>query len=150
MQKFRWRLQRLLDVRQKQHEALRAELIALTEQAAALRGRILMEKAMLRSRLAELRALPAERRLRQQQDFMAHISAVDGRIAALEQQLNELEQKRKEKTKAVMTARKSCRMLERLRENAVEAYQRGVRAEERKLEDESTTAAVARRMLEIN
>jgi hypothetical protein len=41
-------------------------------------------------------------------------------------------------------------MLERLRENAVEAYQRGVRAEERKLEDESTTAAVARRMLEIN
>ncbi len=150
MQKFRWRLQRLLDVRQKQQDALRAELIALTEQTTALRGRILMEKAMLRSRLSELRALEPDRRLSRQQEFMTYVSAVDGRLAALGRKLSELEQKRKEKVEAMTAARKSRKVLERLRERAMEAYDRRVHAEERTAEDESTQAAVARRILGLS
>jgi uncharacterized small protein (DUF1192 family) len=118
MKKFTWRLQRLLDERQKQEDALRAELIGLVEQSAALRGRILMEKAMLRSRLSELRQTASESRLRRQQDFMACVSVVDARIASLQSDLNKLEQKRKEKTEAIMAVRKFRKSLERLKAQA--------------------------------
>lgn len=44
MKNFNWPLQRLLDVKGKQEHAMRAELAAITEQSAALRSRIMMEK----------------------------------------------------------------------------------------------------------
>jgi flagellar biosynthesis chaperone FliJ len=133
MKKFRWRLQRLLDVRHKQEDAVRAELTELTEQTATMRGRILMEKAMLRSRLADLRHTQAGDRLRQQQAFMQCVAVVDSRIAALQYELNALEQKRSEKIEAIMGIRKFRKALERLRAQA---------------RDEGTNAAFSRKILE--
>jgi flagellar export protein FliJ len=149
MKKFTWRLQRLLDVRQKQEDALRAELIGLVEQSAALRGRILMEKAMLRSRLSELRQTASESRLRRQQDFMACVSVVDARIASLQSDLNKLEQKRKEKTEAIMAVRKFRKSLERLKAQALNDYDRALNSEEQKNQDERSNAAFARKVIEI-
>lgn len=149
MKKFTWRLQRLLDVRQKQEDALRAELMGLAEQSAALRGRILMEKAMLRSRLSELRYTASESRLRRQQDFMACVSVVDARIASLQSDLNKLEQKRKEKTEAIMAVRKFRKSLERLKAQALNDYDRALNSEEQKNQDERSNAAFARKVIEI-
>jgi flagellar export protein FliJ len=148
MKKFRWRLQRLLDVRQKQEDALRAELIGLTEQTAALRGRILMEKAMLRSRLADLRQTPNGDRLRRQQTFMLCVAVVDGRIAALQSDLHVLEQQRNEKIEAIMGIRKFRKALERLREQARDAHAHEQHRDEQNSQDENTNAAFARRILE--
>lgn len=150
MKKFRWRLQRLLDIRLKQEEALRTELMGLTEQTATLRGRILMEKAMLRSRLAELRQTATDRRIRRQQDFMACVSVVDARIAALQADLNVLEQKRKEKTEAIMAVRKFRKALERLKTQAQDEYVYALHSEEQKNQDENIGVAFARQLLGIN
>ena len=147
MKKFRWRLQRLLDIRLKQEEALRTELMGLMEQTAALRGRILMERAMLRSHLADLRQTAADRRIRRQQDFMACVSVVDARIAALQTDLNTLEQKRKEKTEAIMTVRKFRKSLERLKTQALDEYVYALHGEEQKNQDESTGVAFTRRLM---
>ncbi len=147
MQRFKWRLQRLLDVRQKQEDALRAELMALTEQMTALRGRMLMEKAMLRSRLAELGRLDGTTRLSGQQIFMTHVAVIDQRIAALRRELDKLESKRNEKTEAIMAARKSRKALERLREQAWQSYCRAQHTQQQRDEDETTNAAVARTLL---
>jgi len=147
MKTFKWRLQRLLDIREKQEESLRAELAALTEQTAALRGRILMEKAMLRSRLAELRQADGSQRIAQQQMFMQYVAAIDAQIAGLQRQLNTLEQQRKEKIEAIMAVRKFRKALERLREQAAAAYRRQVERAEQKEQDENANAAFARKML---
>ena len=147
MKKFRWRLQRLLDVRQKQEEALRAELMSLTEESAALRGRILMEKAMLRSRLADLRHTAAGRRVRCQQDFMAGVAVVDAQIAALQNDLNGVEQKRSKKTEEIMAVRKFRKALERLKEQAMEDYVCMLNSEEQVNQDEAVNAASARKIL---
>lgn len=144
MNKFRWRLQRLLDVRQKQENTLRGELVALTEQTSALRGRILMEKAMLRSRLAELRRRDADSRLRLQQAFMQDVAAVDQRIASLTLELNAAEQKRQEKVDAVMAVRKFRKALERLKAQARQAYDRQLHQEEQKEQDDNSNAAFVR------
>lgn len=149
MKKFKWRLERLLDIRQKQEEALRAELMGLAEQAAALRGRILMEKAMLRSRLAELRKTAAADRLSRQELFMEKVSVIDARIAACQHELNDLEQKRKKKTEAIMAARKSRKALEQLRQQAYERYRQDLNAEAQKDQDENTNAAFVRKVLEV-
>lgn len=148
MKKFKWRLQRLLDVRIKQEDALRSELTGLTEQTAALRGRILMEKAMLRSRLADLRQKDAAERLDQQCHFMQYVSVVDARIATLQNELNELEQQRKEKIEAILTVRKFRKALERLRTQALTAYQCESNRQEQISQDENTNAAFARKILE--
>ena len=147
MKKFRWRLQRLLDIREKQEEALRVELATLTEQTAALRGRILMEKAMLRSRLSELRQADAPERIAQQQMFMQYVAAIDAKIAGLQRDLNAMEQKRKERIEAIMTVRKFRKALERLRAQAEEAYRQQAEHAEQSEQDENANAAVARKML---
>jgi flagellar FliJ protein len=147
MKKFRWRLQRLLDVRQKQEDTLRAELTALTEQTAALRGRILMEKAMLRSRLAELRHVDGDARMRRQQAFMQDVAAVDKQIAVLNDELSAVEQKRQAKVDAMMTVRKFRKALERLRAQAQQTYDRQMHQEQQKDQDESTNAAFTRVLL---
>ncbi len=144
MNKFRWRLQRLLDVRQKQEDTLRGELVALTEQTSALRGRILMEKAMLRSRLAELRRRDAGDRLRLQQAFMQDVAAVDEHLAALTLELDAVEQKRQEKVDAVMAVRKLRKSLERLKAQARQTYDRQFHQEQQKEQDDNTSAAIAR------
>ena len=147
MKAFTWRLQRLLDIRQKQEDAVKSEVMALTEQIIAIRGRILMEKAMLRSRLAGLRQTAAEQRLDRQRMFMEYASVIDTQIASLHHELSGLEQKRREKTEAMMTVRKSRKALERLREQAFELYCRMRHSEEQKNEDETTNAAFARKVM---
>lgn len=147
MKKFKWRLQRLLDVREKQEQALRVELAALTEQTAALRGRILMEKAMLRSRLAELRLTDGSERIAQQQMFMQYVTAVDAKIGGLQCDLNTLEQQRKEKIEAMMAVRKLRKALERLRTQAATDHCQQAEHAEQNEQDESANAAFARKML---
>ena len=150
MKTVRWRLQRLLDVRQKQEDALRTELVGLTEQAAALRGRILMEKAMLRSRLADLRHIATDQRVRSQKEYMTCESLVDARIAAHQHTLDTLEHKRKEKTEAMLTVRRLRMALERLRTQALNEYVYAMHCQEQKNQDETTGTAFARTMLEVN
>ena len=75
MKKFVWRLQRLLEIKIKQEESMRAELVAITEQAVSLRGRIMMQKTILRRMLAEMEQKEGSQRLAEQEFFFkyAHI-----------------------------------------------------------------------------
>ena len=150
MKKFRWRLQRLLDVRGKQEDALRAELMGLTEQIAALRGRILMEKTVLRTRLIDLRQTAAEKRIVCQQSFMDCVAVVDDRIAGFQDDLNILEQNRKEKTEAIMAIRKFRKALEQLRAKALDDYTSELNSETQKHQDENVNNVFTRKMIEAS
>ncbi|MEN6308696.1 MAG: flagellar FliJ family protein [Anaerohalosphaeraceae bacterium] len=147
MKRFVWRLQRLLDVKIRQHEMLRADLVSLTEQATTVRAQILMLKAQIRNRLTELRTLAAAERLHKQQMFLQFAHVLDTRMKTLSDKLMALEQQRKEKLRQLLEIRRERKSLEKLRAKAMEEYRREQNHEEQVLTDETSCTAYARSII---
>ncbi|MCE5187426.1 MAG: hypothetical protein LLF76_15000 [Planctomycetaceae bacterium] len=146
MKKFIWPLQRLLDVKGKQENAMRSELMTLTEQCASLRSRMLMEKILLRNLLDELAALEKNERMGRQPQFMLYVHVKDDQITKLAQQLEQAEQQRQKKMQQLLVLRKFRKGLERLRQRAWEVYGRQLNRLEQNQSDENSCLAAARRM----
>jgi|FrelakmetLWP11LW_1041352.scaffolds.fasta_scaffold11805_2 flagellar FliJ protein len=147
MKKFVWRLQRLLDIKTRQEELLRTELIALTEQVAAVRAEILMHKISIRSKLAQMRTIEAAERLEQQRHFMQFAHVLDARIKSLNEKMTQLEEQRKELIRRLMDVRKERKSLEKLREKARTEYQKESNQMEQKSTDETNSTAFARKLI---
>lgn len=147
MKKFRWRLQRVLDLKIRQEEVLRARIVELMERAAAVRGRIMMLQAMLRSGLMEIRSLPSAEQIDAQRRFLEYVPYRHGQIAVLREQLSRLEQERKQQMEEMSRLRKFRKGLEQLRGRAVEEYLRESGREEQKLLDECSGQALIRRRM---
>jgi flagellar FliJ protein len=147
MKKFVWRLQRLLDIKTRQEELLRTELIALTEQVAAVRVEILTNKASIRSKLSQMRMLDAAERLEQQRHFMQFAHVLDARIKSLNEKLAKLEELRKEQIRRILDIRKERKSLEKLREKAKSDYQKTYNQFEQKSTDETGSTTFARKLL---
>jgi flagellar protein FliJ len=147
MKRFVWRLQRLLDVKTKQQDLLRTELMSMGERMAQIRAGILMHKAEIRSRLAELRQLPADQRPARQQMFLQFVHVLDSRIQSLEHAAADLEEQRKKKIKELMDVRKNQKSLEKIRERAREAYQQQQQMAQQKDTDETGSLRHARKIL---
>jgi len=147
MKRFVWRLQRLLDLKIKQHDMLRAELMAIGERIAQTRARILMYKAEIRGRLAQLRQLPAEQRPARQQMFLQFVHVLDNCIRTMEQTVAGLEEQRKQKIKELLEIRKNQKSLEKLRQRANELYRQQEHQAQQKETDETTGMAYARKIL---
>ncbi|HML75688.1 MAG TPA: flagellar export protein FliJ [Anaerohalosphaeraceae bacterium] len=147
MKRFVWRLQRLLDLKVRQHEMLRAELAALSEQAATVRAQILMLKAQIRGRLAEMRTLADNQRLEKQQMFLQFAHVLDTRMKALSDKLASLEQQRREKINQLLVIRKERKSLEKLRARAEEEYRKEQNRQEQRMTDEAGCISYARTLL---
>lgn len=145
MQKFAWPLQRLLDVKTKQENAMRSELMTLTEQSAALRSRIMMERIVFRGLLDEVSRTEPARRIAAQAEFMQHVHVRDAQLKTLTAELEAAERKRQEKMQELLALRKSRKGLERLRAKAVEEYRAAVSRQEQHDLDENTCTVYARR-----
>lgn len=147
MKRFVWRLQRLLDLKTKQVELLRTQLMALGERIAQIRAGILMHKAEIRSRLAELRQLPPDQRPSKQQVFLQFVHVLDTRIRSMEQTAAELDEQRKQKIKELLDIRKNQKSLEKLREKAKDVYHQQHQQAQQKETDETSNTAYARKLL---
>jgi len=147
VKRFVWPLQRLLNVKKKQEDATQMELVALMEQGAAIRGRIMMQKMRLQNLLRDLKSMEPGRRLGQQQQFMRHVDVEDKKIQKLNKELTQVEKKRREKTEQTMRLRKFRKGLERLRAKALTEYHLEINRAEQKLLDENTHVAFARKYL---
>ena len=146
MKRFRWRLQKLLDLKVQQEQALRLELVALTQQAIELRRQIIFHNDQARTWLLEMRDWPLERRISQQHAVMRCVRVAERRVDALEQALGELKAKRKEKTDELMDARSGRQTLERLGEEARQEHIRAELLREQKELDDGAQVAFARKM----
>lgn len=147
MKKFVWRLQRLLDIKIRQEQLLRTELIALSEQIAALHAEVLMHKASIRSRLTEMRTLESKQRIEQQRHFMQFAHVLDMRIKALKDKLAGLQERRKKHIQRLLELRKERKSLEKLREKAKDDYHKEWNALEQKTTDETSSTAFARKQI---
>ena len=63
MKRFQWRLQRVLDIKQKEEQVKRAELVHLTEKLSQARVALFIQKRILEDLLDELADIHPHERL---------------------------------------------------------------------------------------
>lgn len=149
MKKFVWRLQRLLDIKIKQEDSKRAELVAVTERAVAVRGRIMLKKAELRQMLAELSGLEFRQRVTEQELFLKHAHVFDRKIKELKDKLVELEKLRRVKIEEIFVIRKFRKGLEKLRVKAESEFMSDQYKREQDEFDDYTSIRHARKLIGV-
>ena len=148
MKRFRWPLQRLLEVTAYREQALRAQLLNLSQEIVGLRQIILARQAVLRSLLAELAKEDLQKRFSKQQLFMNYVQNDQKQIRRLEQQLKELRTLRKQTNAQFLQVRSSRKTLERLRKEAKDRHLRDQLKLEQKQLDEVAHISFAGKLLD--
>lgn len=149
MKRFKWPLQRLLDVTIRREETLRSELVGLAQEAARLTQEIVTRKALLRSALRELAGQALADRIALTPAVMASSQIVQRQIDRWTARLDQCRRRRKRKTTELLKVRTSRETLERLREEAKQRYLRQQTALEQRRLDETAQVAYARDALHV-
>jgi len=145
MKRFVWRLQRVLDIKAKQEQKKRAELLEITEKLARARGQLLTQQRILRNiALAIAQDLP-QKRLSEQEFFLKYSAASDEQIKKLKDQISKLETQQRTKIVEVVKARQFKEGLERLRAEAKKQFIKEQEKLEQKELDEGATVSFARK-----
>lgn len=145
MKRFRWRLQRVLDITAKREQALRLELFALARALVRVRQEIVARQAAVRTLLADLGRRTLVERLAEQTVVLACAAAEERILRGLRRRVADLEAQRAEKTRRFRQVRATRQTLERLREEARHRYLREMAAREQAQFDEVSHIAFARR-----
>ncbi len=122
MARFFWRLQRVLGIREKQEQALRSELMMLSERMVVLRQEIMLIRARIHTALEELAGKDGAERLLSQQIFMKYSEYSENEIDLLKAELSRVDNLRKEKMNEILEKRKLIKALEKLRAKAKEEF----------------------------
>jgi flagellar export protein FliJ len=139
MARFFWRLQRVLDIRVKQEQVLRSELMMLSERMVVLRQEIMVIRARILSALEELGNKGTAERLSGQQTFMKYSEYSEKEIDFLKAELSKVDDLRKEKMNETLEKRKLIKALEKLRAKAKEEFLTESSHNEQKEIDEFTS-----------
>ena len=145
MKRFVWRLQRVLDIRKKEEQKARAELLELTERLAQTRGELLMQQKMLEDIINGLTGENPKKRLGRQEFFLKFSAASNEQIKKLEDKVNELELQQRDKIVEVLKLRRFKEGLERLRTEAKMRFIKEQEKLEQKQLDEGATVSFVRR-----
>lgn len=130
MKRFEWRLQRVLDIKEKEERKARAELFKVAEKLAEARGDLLIRQKMLQDIINKLAEESPTARIGKQEFFLKFSAASDERIKTLKDNIRLLEQQQKEKISEVLQIRRLKQGLEKLREETKKQFI----AEQEKLE----------------
>lgn len=122
MARFIWRLQRVLDIREKEEQALRSDLMALSERMVVLRQKIMVIRARIHTALEELSDKKPAERLSAQQLFMKYSEYSEIEINSLRSELSDVDKQRKEKMNVILKKRQSIKVLEKLRTKAKDEF----------------------------
>ena len=146
MKRFVWRLQRVLDIRKKEEQKARAELLELTRRLAETQGELLARRKMLEDIINGLTGENPKKRLGKQEFFLKFSAASDEQIKKLEDKVKELELQQRDKIAEVIKFRRFKEGLEKLR---TEAKMRFIKEQERleqKQLDEGATVLFVRKI----
>lgn len=146
MAKFVWRLQRVLDVKKKQEQAARMELLHLTEQVAQLRCQLMMRQQVLSTALDAVAQAAPHERMTKQALAMDFAKGSQTKIRGLEEQVAAVQAQKKAKTDALLELKRSTEGLERLRAAAQRRFMEDQDKKEQKMADELSLLKHARRV----
>jgi flagellar biosynthesis chaperone FliJ len=145
MKRFVWRLQRVLDIRKKEEQKARAELLELTERLAQTRGELLMQQKILEDIINGLTGENPKNRLGRQEFFLKFSVASDKQIKRLEDKVSELESQQRDKIAEVLKLRRFNEGLEKLRTEAKMKFIKEQEKLEQKQLDEGATISFVRK-----
>lgn len=134
MRRFVWRLQRVLDIKEKEEQKTRTELFELVEKLAETRGELLTQQKLIQDIINRLVEENPKARLGKQEFFMKFSATSDEQIKKLEKKIRLLELQQREKVAEVLKVRRFKQGLERLREET----KRQFIAEQEKLEQKES------------
>ncbi|KPL25229.1 MAG: hypothetical protein AMJ75_01455 [Phycisphaerae bacterium SM1_79] len=144
MKRFVWRLQRVLDIKTKKEQKVRAELLELTETLAETRGVLLMQQNILNNIIAGLAGENPKTRLSKQEFFLKYSGTSDERIEKLKEKISVLESQQKEKIAELSEVRRFKEGLEKLRDEAKTQFIKEQEKLEQKELDEIATVSFTR------
>ena len=128
MKRFIWRLQRVLDIKEKEEQKVRAELFELTEKLAETRGVLFTRQKMLEDIINGLVQENPKTRLSRQEFLLRYSATSDEQIKKLKGQLCRMESQQKDKIAELLKVRRFKQALERLR---IETKWRFIKEQER-------------------
>ena len=146
MKRFVWRLQRVLDIKTKEEQIKKTELLRLTEKLTQKRSELLIQKRILQEIIAALAGRDPRERLSEQELFLKHSTTTDELIRRLEEQVSRLEEQQRQKIAEVLKLRRFREGLEKLREKAKAEFIEEQEKLEQKELDEMATIRFARDM----
>ena len=147
MKRFVWRLQRVLDIKTKEEQKKRTELLKLTEELAEARGQLLIRQRILEDIIDGLSGEEPRERLGEQELFLRYSATTDEQIKKLKDRIQELESRQREKIAEVLEARRFKEGLARLRVEAKSQFIKEQEKLEQKELDEVASVSFARKML---
>ncbi len=148
MRKFVWRLQRVLDVKKKQEQIKRAELLELTEKLARTHRELLTQQKVLDDIILQMSKTQPDKRLKEQEFFLKYSETTNELIKSLKKKVAELESQQKEKIIEVLRLRRFKESLEKMREEAKRQFITEQERLEQKEMDERATIDFSRRVME--
>ena len=148
MKRCIWRLQRVLDIKTKQEQTKRAELLEITAKLARMRGELLIQKRLLKNIIDGLTKEHPKIRLNRQELFLRCSATDDELIKKLESEVSKLEIRQKEKIADLLKARRFKEGLDKLRTKAKTQFINEQERLEQKDADEMAIMGFARKIMQ--
>ncbi len=145
MKRFVWRLQRVLDIKAKEEQMKKAQLVKLTEKLAQAQSELLAQTRILDNIIDDLIKQEPKKRLGKQPFFLKSSKTNDEIIEKLKEKVSGLESAQKEKIAEVLKVKRFKEGLEKLRDEAKARFITEAERQEQKELDEGTTAGFARK-----
>jgi len=146
MKRFVWRLQRVLEIRTKEEQIKKTELLKLTQKLTEKRSELLIQKRILNEIIVALAAMKPHKRLTEQELFLRYSTTTDDLIKQLEKQIRQLEIEQSDKIAEVLKLKRLREGLEKLREQAKANFMKEQEKLEQKELDEMAAIRFAREM----
>ncbi|MFQ6034244.1 MAG: hypothetical protein ACE5NM_00145 [Sedimentisphaerales bacterium] len=144
MKRFVWRLQHVLDIKAKQEQKIRAELLEITEKLAQTQGQLLTQRRILHNIALTIAQNLPRKRLGQQEFFLKYSAESREQIKMLKDQISKLESEQRKKIAEVVKARQFKEGLQSLRAEAKKRFITEQEKLEQKELDEAATVSFAR------
>ncbi len=147
MKRFVWRLQRVLEIKTKEEQIRKAELLALTEKLAETQGELLTQQRILEDIISNITGKKPRKRLGEQEFFLKYSAINDELIKKLRNKASKLESQQRKKIIEVLRAKRFKEGLEKLRTEAKTKFIREQEKLEQKDLDECAAIGFARKIL---
>ena len=147
MKRFKWRLQRVLDIKKKEEQVKRAELVDITEQLSQAHGQLFMQKRILEDLIDSVSQAHPQEQLSRQEFFMAHSGTNDMKIKKLEKDIKTFTARQKEKIAEILKIKQFNEGLEKLRAEAEIKFVSDQEKLEQKDMDEAAVFRFARQIM---
>jgi flagellar FliJ protein len=147
MKRFVWRLQRVLDIKTKEEQTKKTELLRITEKLAHARSRLLMQKMVLENIISDITGKHPHKRLPEQEFFLKCSAINDRLIKNLESSVTELQSQQTKKIFELLSVKRFREGLEKLRAEAKRRFINQQEKLEQKDLDETAAVGFARKAI---